>query len=193
MNSSTEAKRLALDALAVPPPVNLFAAPIEYLFAEHFRHRTLCNLLDELAVEGQSDQEDVTVVVAFLETDFALHVRDEEEDFYPLLRKRMKPEDGIADLLAQLSEDHLSEQSAATEIVDVLRQLPVVAGHIACSRKASDLIERFTKHERRHLTCENAIVLPLARARLSARDMLDLGHSMARRRGIDFPETENAL
>ncbi|WP_417689452.1 hemerythrin domain-containing protein [Roseibium sp.] len=193
MNSSTEARRLALEALTVPPPVSLFEAPIEYLFAEHFRHRTLCNMLEQLAVDGRSDEEDLTAMLAFLETDFDLHLRDEEEDLYALMRMRATPEDRIEELLATLKDDHMSDHCAAGEIIDVLRNLSIVNGRVACPVDAADLIRRFAKNERRHLTRENAIVLPLARARLTASDLTALGQSMAARRGITLPETENAV
>ena len=50
--------------------------------------------------------------------------------------------------------------------------------------RALELLARFAANERQHLIVENAIVLPLARARLSEDDKQKLGMRMAARRGL---------
>ena len=46
---------------------------------------------------------------------------------------------------------------------------------------------------RHHLTLENAIVLPLARIRLTADDLRNLAQRMSARRGIKLQEPGNAV
>ncbi len=45
-------------------------------------------------------------------------------------------------------------------------------------------LEGFVAHERSHLALENAVVLPIARLRLTERDLVDLSNRLAVRRGI---------
>lgn len=189
MERSQKERRLALEALNHPPPPALFAEPLDYFFAEHFRQRTLCSLLDDLAEHASLDPETVKVVVRFLRGDFGLHVRDEEEDLFPLLRLRAKPEDRIEDVLGDLSHDHALDAFDAETILGALGGREPFP---ACDVETRNLLLRFSKNERRHLTCENAIILPLARARLLPEDIINLGRRMAARHGEPYPEPENA-
>lgn len=189
MERSQEERRLALEALNHPPPPALFAEPLEYFFAEHFRQRTLCSLLDDLAENAPPDPETVSAITAFLRGDFGLHVRDEEEDLFPLLRRRAKPEDRIGDVLGELSHDHALDAFDAETILEAFRGRDPFP---ACDVETRNLLLRFSKNERRHLTCENAIVLPLARARLLPEDLRNLGRRMAARHGEPYPEPEHA-
>lgn len=189
MERSQEERRLALEALNTPPPPALFAEPLEYFFAEHFRQRTLCSLLDDLAEHAPPDPEIVKVVMHFLRGDFGLHVRDEEEDLFPLLRRRAKPEDRIGDVLGELSHDHALDAFDAETILEAFGSHEPFP---TCDVETRNLLLRFSKNERRHLTAENAIILPLARARLLPEDLRNLGLRMAARHGAPYPEPENA-
>ncbi|WP_346908982.1 hemerythrin domain-containing protein [uncultured Roseibium sp.] len=189
MERSQEKRRLALEALNHPPPPALFAEPLDYFFAEHFRQRTLCSLLDDLAEHAPPDAETVTAITAFLRGDFGLHVRDEEEDLFPLLRRRARPEDRIGDVLSELSHDHALD---AFDAETILQAFGGRGPFPACNLETRNLLMRFSKNERRHLTAENAIILPLARVRLSPEDLRNLGLRMAARHGAPYPEPENA-
>lgn len=61
------------------------AEPLEWFFAEHFRHRQLCGMIDEVAAALAFDGARIAKIVDFLRYDLALHVIDEEEDLFPLL------------------------------------------------------------------------------------------------------------
>ena len=187
MEKLEEARRLALEALTNPPPPNLFADPIEYVFADHFRLRTLCGVLDQIADAEEPDQGLLDAALAFLRSDFAPHVLDEEEDLFPLLRRRAIPEDEINKVLNQLSKEHASDETDAKQIVNLLRKLRDMSGSSHLVRAEQELLKRFAANERHHLIVENAIVLPLARARFSDADKRQLGLSMAKRRGAEPP------
>jgi hemerythrin-like domain-containing protein len=175
------------------PPFILFCRPIEYIFADHFRHRTLCNLLSEIADEADLDQEKIEAVLHFLQTDFPTHVADEEEDLFPLLLHRATPEDGMDDVLTELSGDHVRNAKQARRIIRRLSDRLSVTVGAPPSADESNLLRQFAKHEKRHLTLENAIVLPLARVRLREDDHCHIGTHMASRRGLVYPEEGNAL
>lgn len=193
MLGSKEGRILALEALYTPPPSSLFAEPIEYIFAEHFRQRVLCNLLEELAETYNADRELIKAVLAFLRNDFGLHVIDEEEDLFPLLRRRALPDDRIDDVLGELSHDHALDQSDARRIMDALEATTEQTASVSFDADTTTLLHRFSRNEHRHLILENAIVLPLARTRLTADDLRNLGWRMAARRGVAYPETPYAV
>lgn len=86
-----------------------------------------------------------------------------------------------------LSGEHSADEALAQEITGGLK--------VAISTSA-DLLPEVLRHslltfaarQRRHLTVENAIVLPLAVRRLSKRDLSEIARRMAARRNINRPE-----
>lgn len=184
MKDREEERLLALEALSTRPPVSLFKEPIEYVFADHFRQRTLCKILDGIAGAETIDTEMVQAALAFLKTEMGPHVLDEELDLFPLLRRRVLPEDEIDMVLGQLSQEHAADETDALEIVRLLEALTSSGNSQGVDVGAANLLQRFASNERQHLILENAIVLPLARVRLTETDCHQLGRSMADRRGI---------
>ena len=181
MTRLEEKRKLAIEALSVAPPQRLLREPLEYIFADHFRQRVLCGVIDEMAGAGVLDNEMAGHVLAFMRRDFGLHVQDEEEDLFPLLKRRAEPEDRIMDVLSDLSAEHAADKKDGAQLCAVLE------GDKSAPKQWPALFERFAANERHHLALENAIVLPLARVRLTAEDQRFLGLSMAARRGIVFP------
>lgn len=186
MEKGTEARKMALKALQEKLPESLFAEPIEYIFADHFRQRILCSVLDEIANAKTANLEMIGAVLNFMNSDFGPHVFDEEEGLFPLLRKRAEPEDDINKVLDQLSEEHLADEADSIEIIKSLEELFKKDGNAVLDDHTSKLFKRFAANERQHLIVENAIVLPLARVRLTQRDQYQLGKKMAARRGVTF-------
>ncbi|WP_299398847.1 hemerythrin domain-containing protein [Pelagibius sp.] len=172
------AKRPRLEAM----PASLLAKPLDYIFADHFRQRTLCNLLEELADATALDEALAREVVAFLVGDMAVHVLDEEDDLFPLLRRRCPPEDEIEAVLGALAREHEADERMAGNIVEGL-QACVATGN--APRADPDLRARlteFARRQRRHLAVENSIVLPIARQRLTELDLANLTKRMTERR-----------
>jgi len=193
MMNKEETEGLALEALGKAPPVSQLAEPLDYMFAEHFRQRVLCNILDVIADQERPDHQMIKAVLKFLRMDFAPHIVDEEHDLFPLLRRRAEPDDRIDDVLGQLTQEHAADRLDAELIIDGLNK--TLAGKIG-TRLASSLgtlLHRFAENERQHLTLENAIVLPLARIRLTADDLRNLTQRMATRRGVNLQELGNAV
>lgn len=193
MERQDESRALAITALNEPPPDALLGAPLDYIFAEHFRQRSLCRILDELAGEPEWDREKAEAARRFLERDFHLHVSDEEADLFPLLRRRLKTEDDIGGIMETLSAEHAEERAVARTIADDLTA--ALAGNAPATHAGTlrARLRRFAAKERRHLITENAIVLPLARARLTAADLRELGRRMAARRAVERSGDADAL
>ncbi|WP_199190396.1 hemerythrin domain-containing protein [Nitratireductor sp. StC3] len=188
MDTHDESLRMALETLASPPPADQLAAPLDYLFAEHFRQRILCWMVDRVADAPETDRACAGAILRFLREDFGIHVLDEEEDLFPLIRRRAEPEDRVEDVLDELSQEHASDHLDATAIVAGLSARRTT--RLAAAFRG--LLHRFAANERRHLIVENAIVLPLARARLTLDDLGSLGRRMAARRGVDYPQNAGA-
>lgn len=192
MNGQDESRALALRALNEAPPASLLRAPLDQVFAEHFRQRCPCRVLDEIAAEDVWDREKAAAALRFLRGDFDLHRRDEQEDLFVMLRKRLRPQDGIADMLRRLGEGHSGSAAEAAAIADAL----AAALETGDGRGPAPLLRvwlcDFSTRQRRRLIEENAFILPFARARLSRRALETLGRRMAARRGIAWPGDDDA-
>lgn len=170
-----------------PIPDNLVREPIEYLFADHVRQRSLCRLLKSLA-EGV----DTTVefgfadILAYLEREHSIHMADEAEELFPRLRARFKTDNELLALLKRLEAEHERDAVLGLQIADGLREL---AGNprpnLTDSLRTS--IRAFVSGVTAHLLTEDANVLPLARSALDNAELEQMGRAMARRRGIDYP------
>ncbi|MFZ5671116.1 MAG: hemerythrin domain-containing protein [Pseudomonadota bacterium] len=164
--------------------VDLIAQPLDWFFAEHYRHRQFCALVSDLAAAPAFDGERLTRIVDFLRHDLLLHFIDEEEDLFPLLRRRALPEDDIEAALGRLSAEHRADVAQA-EIVRGALEICLAERRPPSSDPAlrKDLRD-FAAHELRHLALENAVVLPIARLRLTERDLAGLSRRLAARRGL---------
>lgn len=165
-------------------PRELMAEPLDWFFAEHFRHRQFCRLMNEVAAAHVFDGERITQLVEFLRSDLPLHIIDEEQDLFPLLRRRVLPEDEVEQALGMLSAEHKADALLAHEVRDCLEDCLArqrATGMDPAMRKA---LQGFATQELRHLALENAVILPIARLRLSPQDLERMSRRLAARRGI---------
>lgn len=170
-----------------PTEAALLRDPLNFFFAEHFRQRTLCNLIEEMAHAEILGKETVTEVLEFLRHDMELHVQDEEQDLFPLMRRRCPPEDEIERVLSALSAEHAGDRHLA-ELVTSGLQTVLAEGRPAASEAGlREAMIDFARNERRHLALENSVVLPLARLRLTTKDMAEMSASMTERRRAMSP------
>lgn len=165
-------------------PPHLLKEPLEFIFAEHYRHRQMCKILEYLALSPAFDVALIASTDDFIRYDLALHVIDEEEDLFPLLRRRCSEEDDIEDILGRLSADHaLDQQLAGTVRTVFARSIEQRTPPSALEGGALALL-RLAKQEKSHMALENAVVMPLARRRLNADDLEALSLRLAARRGV---------
>ncbi len=169
------------DASDIDP--QLLRRPLEYLLVDHLRQRDLCTALEAMADDAALDRELARSTADQLDH-LVLHGIDDEEDLYPLLRRRAEPEDRVEDVLGALSGEHAHEDRLVGTLVGALRA--------ATEGERLDGVVRagvrvFAARLRRRLTVENALVMPLADLRLTESDRADLARRMAARRGIALP------
>ncbi len=156
----------------------LIESPIDFLFAEHHRQRQAANIL-HLIANGEFNKAGVTKLFEFLKTDFAIHVADEELSFFPLLQQHCLPEDNIGELIARLAEEHQKDEATVERVISVLNSL---LSNEKLNQKTCGAIRNFAEHILQHLALENAVLLPIARARLDNEALGVLSGMMKERR-----------
>ena len=165
-------------------PAGLLGEPLTWLFAEHYRHRQLCSLVERVGTATVLLRDEVEEALNFLRFDLPLHIIDEEDDLFPLLRRRCTAEDELGKALGALSADHREDIEAAARLIDLMERAlesgDPPGGNLADRRH----FKEFASRERRHIALENAVVLPIARLRLTPADLLNLARRMAARRGF---------
>lgn len=165
-------------------PISLIDTPLEYMLADHGRHRVVVVALQHFAEDRSSSRADADMVAAFLTQDLPLHFEDEDDDLFPAVRRRALPEDDLGAVLARLTDDHRRTQPQIDEIVAALCRNPA---HDPVRFKAPDcqLMQSYAASESRHLAIENSVVIAIAKIRLSSADLRAMSRNMKARRGVD--------
>lgn len=157
--------------------------PLDFLAEDHMREREVCALIDSLVALVPISAKEREMVLEFLQDQLPQHLKDEEIDLFPMMLERCDPEEEIEKVIGRLTSDH------GHAVADT----PVVVGLIKTQRddlapEACSILAEFARHARRHLILENAIILPIARARLTKGDLRIMKRHMHERRGLDTPE-----
>ena len=166
-----------------PTDPALLVRPLDFIAADHLRERQICADLDRLAASDRLERDLAQAALRFLNEELAIHMRDEAEDLFPLMRRRCPPEEEIDHVIKRIETD----QHKARAMLPQVR--PVLACCLDDARVPNaaevDLLRRFAHHTRRHLIAENAILLPLARAHLTRKDLESLRLRMLARRSLN--------
>ncbi len=182
----------AADPLSIGAiPENLLREPIEFVFADHYRMRVLCEMLRRIAKDPmlESARDYARQVIDYVESDLPLHLADEERDLLPRLKQRSTRADDADALLNVVCGEHERDQALSAPFLPELRRF-AEGGEVEDEREFRHAAAIFAETQLRHLAWEDAIILSLARKRLTDEDMRDIGRSMAARRGLQFPEND---
>ncbi len=162
-----------------------FEDPLEFLYSEHERVRKQWERLELLASDPTAaDAPEVArSILDFIEHALPLHIADEEQDLFPLLRRRSPSDDGIVAVLKLLTNEHGDDIEHGRSMVRTLRsietgQAPADPGMFV------DYVRAFVMLQHRHQAMENNIVMTAAFDRLTPEDIAELGRKMAARRGL---------
>ena len=154
--------------------------PLDFIKEEHIHMRAMCEDIDRIAEAPSPDGARVSKVIAFLSGEVALLFADEDNDLRDVLLMRCSPDDDIVPTLDRLRAEHDDLAAMMPKLIadlsDIREQDRPAWPHEAASLR--DFSDRLS----RHLVTENAIVLPFARARLSADDLDRLRAEMIHRR-----------
>lgn len=157
--------------------------PLDFLLADHLLEREVCSMLDRIATATTPDPEDLAEARSFLAKALPPHLADEDEDLFPLLRLRCRPEDEIGRAISRLTRDHGKARQEAPRIADLLARLAASGGTPTSEERGA--IAAFADKARGHLVFENAVMLPIARSRLTPADLDRMRQGMLVRRGLD--------
>lgn len=155
-----------------PTDPAMLRAPLDFIAADHLRERLICCDLDGLAASGRLDRELARGALRFLNEELGVHMRDESEDLFPLLLRRCPPEEDIDCVIRRIRCDQETARTLLPQIRSVLADC-LDADRVPTRRVIAVLL-CFTRHARRHLIAETALLLPLARVRLTARNLESL-------------------
>lgn len=165
-----------------PPPAHLLERPLDYILADHFRQRSVCAALRRFAETGRAGRDEARRITAFLKGELALHHADEDEDLFPALRRRVRPEDELDHALTRLGQDHREAGEAIRAVIAALGQAGP-EGELALGGAERRAMAAYAASEHRHLAIENGVVLAIARIRLTPKDLAAIARSMKARRG----------
>ena len=188
MKQSVPKRRGSGDA---PTSPSLLANPLHFLSEDHLRERHICAVIDGLATTASLDRQAALTVLRFLNEELNVHMRDDVEDLFPLLARRCTKDDAIEGAISRIR----AVQEEATCLLPLVRATLARCLDTGADLNASDRVKfpEFAGHVRSHLVAENAILLPIARARLTRADLRMLSQNMLSRRGLPpILESSNA-
>jgi iron-sulfur cluster repair protein YtfE (RIC family) len=157
--------------------------PLDFIAEDHLRERQICALIDGVANAAHADLADVQNILSFLGEELTMHLEDEEAGLFPMMSDKCHAEDDIDSVIERLRSDHAKMGGAVPQVRQSLERLLSGAPPLAEDQRA--MLTEFASETRRHLIVENAIILPIARARLDTDDLDALRLGMLRRRGLD--------
>jgi hemerythrin-like domain-containing protein len=177
-----------------PPPafepldLRLLARPLDFLQAEHYRLRAALTQLDWLARGSMGDGRRTLAraLARYFREDYALHVADEEVDFFPLMRERCGGDAAFAASLDRLASEHREDDARRAGMERGLKSIAEGAQRAAPPEPFAAEAVAYADALRRHIAWENAVLLPTARDRLQAADLRRLGQKFAARRGVSL-------
>lgn len=156
--------------------------PLDCIADHHLAEREVCTFLDKLAGPDAKNvaPEDLADIIEFLAVELPLHLLDEEEDLFPRMQARCQPDDEIDRAIERLFAEHAYSGHDTEAVLEILRIMQELVGEI--DDGAREVLSVYAGHARRHLIFENAVILPIARARLSKEDLEAMHRNMIRRR-----------
>lgn len=154
-------------AVPLKPPADM---PLGHFSAAHRRQRRVCMALTAAATAPAPSMRALYVLATDLAADL-LCLEGAEDLLFDLLRHRAEPEDDISRVLGILALDHDADRALATDIAAMLRATSALPGGPA---ELAKLIDRFVARKLRNIALENAVVLPIARLRLTPADLCQL-------------------
>ena len=170
--------RLLAHAKKALPELPGFANPLDFLAEDHLAEREICALMDGVAASAAPDGDICERITVFLKYQLPAHLEDEEQDLFPMLRRRCDPEDEIDKALNKVQNDHLHADDDTPVVIALLAEPGIDTAGRA-------VLADYARNARRHLIFENAIILPLARLRLRTSDLNRMRRNMLKRRGLD--------
>lgn len=160
--------------------------PLELLQACHGRIEEQLATLERLAehvcarAPDEMAQSAAKAVLRFFDTSGAKHHQDEDEDLFPLLRRRAGAL-GRVEVAAAIDELEREHATMDAQWRRLRRKLEAIAAMRQAAFEAEE-VARFAWLYRRHMERESMLVLPFANEVLREEERAELGARMGARR-----------
>ena len=172
-----------------------FDHPLEMLHACHGKIQrqlnTLQKLVDHLPTHGcdQQAQQAAQGILRYFDTAGQFHHQDEEENLFPTLLALNVPEKAqVKALIEHLLAQHTVMFAAWNDARTVLVKLAEGVN----TPLPDALVEKLTGSYTPHINLEETELLTLSARLLSPQQIMEIGKSMAERRGAKFPSAPAA-
>ena len=172
-----------------------FDHPLEMLHACHGKIQRQLNTLQKLAVHlpthgcDQQAQQAAQGILRYFDTAGQFHHQDEEENLFPTLLALNVPEKAqVKALIERLLAQHAVMFAAWNDARTVLVKLAEGVN----TPLPDALVEKLTGSYTPHINLEETELLTLSARLLSPQQIMEIGKSMAERRGAKFPSAPAA-
>lgn len=166
--------------------------PLTVLIEDRLSCRHAMADLMSLASAPEPDRATAEAAMRFLRDEIPQQLACTKLDLFPILRQRAEPEDCVEMLFARLERDDLDAAEARNPALKILWAMSV-GRRVSAERRAR--LSAYAVMECKRVALENAVMLPLARVRLTTADREQLLWRMSRRRGpqsgLDFEPVKN--
>lgn len=157
--------------------------PLEHLTACHRRIEdrlaTLQRAIPFLQSKWTEASEAVANVLRFFDSNGILHTADEEVSLFPRLRSKATEEETA--FFEHLEADHDAAEAIYADLKAVVRALGS-RPEAALVRQFTGLVRQLCDIYSRHIQEEDALLIPIARQRLSGAELADIAAEMKTRR-----------
>ncbi|RLL62928.1 MULTISPECIES: hemerythrin domain-containing protein [Rhodobacterales] len=167
-----------------PTDLDLLQDPLEFIHEDHMHMRAVCELMERISHNSLPDPVEISRLLRFLDHEIGLLIHDEDDELQGMLLVRCTPEDDIGPTLERLKVEHQTLSELCPRLRTVLTEMH--DDKRAAKDDEAAALRDFADRLRRHLIVENAIVLPIAQARLTDDDIVRLRNAMIRRRIEDM-------
>lgn len=149
--------------------------PIALVRDEHALQLELCEVLDAIAsaLPEEFDPALAVTALSILQGSVPAHTRFEDEALFPLLRRRLPPEDPVTATLLELASEHDRDKDLVDELTEAMKSA-IATGRIENRDELAVQLAGFCDSRRRHIACEDFVVLPVANAVLTGADLAEL-------------------
>lgn len=165
-----------------PTSALLLRSPLDFIAEDHMRLRAMCAEMERMADAPILHPDDVCCLRDYLTQELPALLADEDDDLMPLVLERAEPDDEVPRLVDRLSGEHARIDALLAQVLAITANLELGGTVSAALREALSALASLT---RRHVVLENAVLLPLARARLRKSDLDGLRNAMLTRRGLE--------
>lgn len=169
-------------------PVELLETPLDYIVADHDRHRALCGYLKRVARRHRIDGESASGIARFFREDLKHHFEDERLSLFPVLRQRSSEDEEFIRSIRQIEQGHAKSEAMIEEISGAMARIAMAK--IASEPEAeiaedlSGLLETYIGMEEASLAFENSVIMVIAEVRLKKSDIDRMRTGMKARRGV---------